>query len=175
MPVYHERILLTSKREQAHKHRLFHELYVIINNELFFGGVFVAKGNKKKTILLYTLVILAATLLGAGAGVFFRLPKERPPSLHQVNIHQDFSTYIYDVNGKLITDLYRQNRLPVDITQLPGHVTNAVVAIEDDQFYNHHGINFIAFGRAILVNLRDWSFSQGGGVRSRCSWPAMFF
>ncbi len=123
----------------------------------------MAKGNKKKTILLYTLVILAATLLGAGAGVFSAYLKSAP-SLHQVNIHQDFSTYIYDVNGKLITDLYRQNRLPVDITQLPGHVTNAVVAIEDDQFYNHHGINFIAFGRAILVNLRDWSFSQGGGT-----------
>jgi len=38
-----------------------------------------------------------------------------------------------------------------------------VVAIEDDQFYNHHGINFIAFGRAILVNLRERSFAQGGG------------
>lgn len=44
--------------------------------------------------------------------------------------------------------------MPVDITVLPDHVKNAVVAIEDDQFYNHHGINFVAFGRAILVNIK---------------------
>lgn len=118
---------------------------------------------KKKTILIYVIVILGSTLLGASLGLFTAYLKSAP-SLDQVNIHQDFSTYIYDINGKLITDLYKENRLPVDITTLPDHVKNAVVAIEDDQFYNHHGINFIAFGRAILVNLKNWSFTQGGGT-----------
>lgn len=118
---------------------------------------------KRKTILIYVLVILGSTLFGAGIGVLAAYLRSAP-SLDQVNIHQNFTTYIYDIKGRLITDLYKENRIPVDITELPDHVKNAVVAIEDDQFYNHHGINFIAFGRAILVNLRDWSFSQGGGT-----------
>lgn len=123
----------------------------------------MAKKGKKNTVLLYILIIFGATLFGAATGVFSAYLKSAP-DLDQVNIHQDFTTYIYDVNGKLITDLYRENRIPVDITELPDHVKNAVVAIEDDQFYNHHGINFIAFGRAILVNLRERSFAQGGGT-----------
>ena len=123
------------------------------------GGVSV----KRKTILIYVIVILGSTLLGAGVGVLSAYLRSAP-SLDQVNIHQNFTTYIYDINGRLITDLYKENRIPVDITELPDYVKNAVVAIEDDQFYNHHGINFIAFGRAILVNIRDWNFSQGGGT-----------
>ena len=118
---------------------------------------------KKKTVLIYVIVILGSTLLGASIGVLSAYLRSAP-SLDQVDIHQNFTTYIYDINGRLITDLYKENRIPVDITELPDHVKNAVVAIEDDQFYNHHGINFIAFGRAILVNIRDWSFSQGGGT-----------
>lgn len=124
----------------------------------------MAKANhKKRTIWIYLLVVLGSTILGASVGVFSAYLKSAP-SLDQVNIQQDFSTYIYDINGRLITDLYKENRVPVNITELPEHVKNAVVAIEDDQFYNHHGINFIAFGRAILVNIKNWSFSQGGGT-----------
>lgn len=118
---------------------------------------------KKRTAAIYIVVILGSTLLGAFAGVISAYLGSAP-SLDQVNIHQNFTTYIYDIHGRLITDLYKENRIPVDINELPDHVKNAVVAIEDDQFYNHHGINFIAFGRAILVNLKEWSFSQGGGT-----------
>ena len=102
-------------------------------------------------------------MLGAFAGIVSAYLGSAP-SLDQVNIRQNFTTYIYDINGRLITDLYTQNRIPVNINELPDHVKNAVIAIEDDQFYNHHGINFIAFGRAILVNLKEWSFAQGGGT-----------
>jgi len=119
--------------------------------------------TKRRSVLIYVIVILGSTLLGASVGVFSAYLKSAP-SLDQVNIAQDFTTYLYDINGRVITDLYRENRVPVDVTKLPDHVKNAIIAIEDDQFYNHHGINFTAFGRAILVNLRDWSFSQGGGT-----------
>lgn len=122
----------------------------------------MAKSKNRRTYI-YVLVIVGSILLGSSFG-FLTAYLKSAPTLDQVNIRQDFTTYIYDINGRLITDLYRENRVPVDITELPDHVINAVVAIEDDQFYNHHGINFIAFGRAILVNLRDWSFSQGGGT-----------
>lgn len=118
---------------------------------------------KKKTVLIYVIVILGSTILGVSVGVLSAYLKSAP-RLDQVNIRQDFSTYIYDINGRLITDLFKENRVPVDITELPEHVKRAVVAIEDDRFEDHHGINFIAFGRAILVNIKNWSFSQGGGT-----------
>ena len=60
--------------------------------------------------------------------------------------------------------MYRENRVPIAIELLPEHLKNAVIAIEDDKFYQHHGIDFIAFGRAVLVNLREGRFAQGGGT-----------
>lgn len=126
------------------------------------GGALMAT-SKKKRIGLYIAVILGSILFGGTAG-FITAYLSSAPSLDQVNITQDFTTYIYDINGRVITDLYRENRIPTDVTKLPDHVKNAVIAIEDSQFYNHHGINFIAFGRAILVNLKTWNFTQGGGT-----------
>ena len=119
--------------------------------------------SKSKRIWLYIAVIFGSIFVGGAAG-FLTAYLSSAPTLDQVNIVQDFTTYIYDINGRVITDLYRENRIPTDITKLPDHVKNAVIAIEDAQFYNHHGINFIAFGRAILVNLRTWDFTQGGGT-----------
>lgn len=72
---------------------------------------------KRKTILIYVLVILGSTLFGAGIGVLAAYLRSAP-SLDQVNIHQNFTTYIYDIKGRLITDLYKENRIPVDITEL---------------------------------------------------------
>src|SRR5690554_4879938 len=119
--------------------------------------------NKSKRIWLYIAVISGSIFFGGSVG-FLTAYLSSAPTLDQVNITQDYTTYIYDINGKVITNLYRENRIPTDITKLPEHVKNAVIAIEDSQFYNHHGINFIAFGRAIWVNLRTWDFTQGGGT-----------
>ena len=118
---------------------------------------------KRKTILIYVLVILGSTLFGAGIGVLAAYLRSAP-SLDQVNIHQNFTTYIYDIKGRLITDLYKENRIPVDITELPDHVKNAVVAIEDDHSTIITASTLLPSVGAILVNLRDWSFSQGGGT-----------
>lgn len=119
--------------------------------------------KKSRRIWLYIAVIFGSIFVGGCAG-FLTAYLSSAPTLDQVNIVQDFTTYIYDINGRVITDLYRENRIPTDITKLPDHVKNAVIAIEDAQFYNHHGINFVAFARAIWVNLRTWDFTQGGGT-----------
>lgn len=119
--------------------------------------------TKAKRFFLVFFVIIGSVLVGGMFGVMTAYLRSAP-TLDQVNIHQNLTTYIYDINGKLITDLYRENRVPISINEVPPHVKHAVVAIEDEQFYDHHGINFIAFGRAILVNLREQRFAQGGGT-----------
>ncbi len=41
---------------------------------------------------------------------------------------------------------------------------NALISIEDRRFYEHHGINPVSIGRAIIINLKNWSFKEGGST-----------
>lgn len=67
------------------------------------------------------------------------------------------STQILDRKGRLLYEIFReQNRTPVKISQLPAHVKNATIAIEDKDFYRHGGISIIggmvrAFKDTILL------------------------
>lgn len=116
-----------------------------------------------KKFWIFTAVIILSLLVGGGFGVITAYLKSAP-SLDQVNFHQQFTTYIYDINGEIITDLYRENRVPITIDEVSPYLIKAVVAVEDKNFYEHHGIDFIAFGRAILINIKERRLAQGGGT-----------
>ncbi len=58
------------------------------------------------------------------------------------NVNFPVSTQIYDRNGTLLYDFYReQNRTPIDIDTLPNHVIQATISIEDKDFYSHNGVS----------------------------------
>lgn len=59
------------------------------------------------------------------------------------------STLLFDRNGKLIYEIYSdKRRSPVKIDELPDHVKQATIAIEDKDFYKHHGISVTGMIRA---------------------------
>jgi len=53
---------------------------------------------------------------------------------------------------------------PFPLSQIPQNLIDAVVAIEDERFYSHLGLDFIAIARAIIVNLRAGAYLQGGST-----------
>lgn len=63
-----------------------------------------------------------------------------------------FASQVYSANGKLIGTWNQDNanRIAVDYNSLSPHLVHALVATEDERFYEHSGIDFIALGRAIL-------------------------
>jgi len=52
----------------------------------------------------------------------------------------------------------------VQIDELPPHVVQAVLATEDRRFYKHFGFDIIGFGRAMMVNIKNRGFVQGGST-----------
>lgn len=63
---------------------------------------------------------------------------------------------IYDCNGREMANLYhQQNRVYVPIKDIPLHVRNAFIAVEDTRFYEHNGVDFIRTIGAILQSIRD--------------------
>jgi 1A family penicillin-binding protein len=86
------------------------------------------------------------------------IPLPKPPPLPQ-------TTYVYDRHGHLITTLHAGvNRTEVPLSRISAHLRDAVIALEDKDFYRESGVNFSAIARAALVNLRTGRVEQGGST-----------
>ncbi len=76
------------------------------------------------------------------------------------------STKIYDRTGTVL--LYNlnsnTNRTVVPLSQISPNIQNATIAIEDPNFYSHHGVEIRAILRAIFVDITTLSASQGGST-----------
>lgn len=75
------------------------------------------------------------------------------------------STKIYDRTGEiLLYDLHQDvRRTIVPYQEISYHIKNATVAIEDDEFYNHYGIDLLAIFRAAVTNLTQGDLLGGQG------------
>src|SRR5687768_16936183 len=72
-----------------------------------------------------------------------------PPTLNE-------STLIFDAKGRLITRLEaEENRENVRHSELPQHLLDAVIAIEDDRFWDHNGVDVKAILRAAVTNTQE--------------------
>ncbi|WP_051405073.1 transglycosylase domain-containing protein [Bacillus cihuensis] len=74
------------------------------------------------------------------------------------------STEIYDVELKLASKITANKTEGVSIDDIPEHVKNAVVAIEDHRFYKHTGIDYQAIFRAVYVNMKAGKVVEGGST-----------
>ena len=57
-----------------------------------------------------------------------------------------------------------ERRIPVSIADVPDRMTEAVLAVEDQRFYRHHGLDFKRIGGALVANIRAGEVSQGGST-----------
>ena len=75
------------------------------------------------------------------------------------------SSRIYAADGTLITTLHaEQNRESVPVGQMPQHLKDAVVAIEDARFWQHNGVDTKSVVRAIYENTKQGEVVEGGST-----------
>ena len=74
------------------------------------------------------------------------------------------ASVILDRNGKIFGQIYVENRQTVPYEQLPPDLVNAVVAVEDAKFYQHHGYDLLGIIRATLKNLTAGHVRQGAST-----------
>jgi 1A family penicillin-binding protein len=74
------------------------------------------------------------------------------------------ASVIFDRNGKIFGQIYVENRETVPYDQLPQDLINAVVAVEDAKFYQHHGYDLLGIIRAALRNLTAGHVRQGAST-----------
>ncbi len=73
-------------------------------------------------------------------------------------------SWIYDMDGKLYTRLYGENRILVDPAQVSPLFKQALLAREDARFYQHHGVDPVGIGRAIARDLGHFSLREGAST-----------
>ena len=74
------------------------------------------------------------------------------------------ATMIYDRHGNEISKLFIENRRYIPIDEMPEQVVDAFVAIEDQRFFEHQGIDFRAIGRALYRDILARSMVEGGST-----------
>jgi len=95
---------------------------------------------KTKLGYFFIGVLTALSIVFVFRGYDFILSLPNPRLIGNVNF--PVSTQIYDRNGVLLYDFYRdQNRTPIDIDVVPNHVIQATISIEDKDFYSHKGVS----------------------------------
>ncbi|NVJ54505.1 MAG: PBP1A family penicillin-binding protein [Campylobacteraceae bacterium] len=82
-----------------------------------------------------------------------------------VNYKPNVTTQFYDKNGKLIANIFdKKHRLYVDYDNIPARVVEALVAIEDTQFFEHSGVNPDAISRAMIKNIKAMGYVEGAST-----------
>ncbi len=96
-------------------------------------------------------------LFVAGAGVagyiLWQISKELPAYDKLATYEPWVMTRVHANDGRLIAEFAEEKRIYMPINSIPKKVTNAFIAIEDKNFYNHGGIDFQGVARALVNNL----------------------
>ena len=88
-----------------------------------------------------------------------------PPIEDLQNPINRFATQVYSSDGKVLGtyNLNKENRIVIPYSKISKHLIDALVATEDERFYEHSGVDFIALGRAIVKRGLLGQASAGGG------------
>ena len=113
-----------------------------------------------KKILLGCMLALVLFLLVCGVTLALIVPKL--PSMEAVTDYRPkIPLRVYTADNALIGEFGEERRTFVKIEDVPKHMKQAILAIEDDRFYEHSGIDYIGITRAALSNLTG---GTGGGA-----------
>ena len=123
----------------------------------------------KFTILRLVLLGLLILLIGGGIyGVFVvkKIIADAPDISNVAVSPTETATYIYNQAGQRVQKLTlpEANRDLVTLDRIPLYLQHAVVAIEDERFYEHQGIDPKGIVRAFFIGIRSGSFSEGAST-----------
>jgi len=118
------------------------------------------------------LIKIASWLFAVGsivlvAGVFY-IYTELVPTLPSIE-HLEDTQYqvplrIYDRNEVLLAEFGEHRRIPVRFDKIPRHLIDAVVSVEDDQFWNHPGVDVYALMAAVYEVVTTGRKTRGGST-----------
>src|SRR5256885_3895523 len=116
-------------------------------------------------VVLSAFLIAAAGSIAASAwfltSLFDGLPDTN--ALHRMT-EMDQATAVFDAQDQLAFTVYKEQRIEVPLSEISPNLTGALLAIEDQRFYQHRGFDLVRIGSAALANIRHGRRAQGGST-----------
>ena len=122
--------------------------------------------TKLKYLRLFQLLflILSFIIIGAGFGFVFGALRTLP-SYDLDNITGELSSQIYDKDDKEVMALRTEKkRIELSQTEIPEVMKQAIIAIEDQRFEKHIGVDLYRLGGAIIANIKEGYGSEGAST-----------
>jgi len=117
--------------------------------------------------LAFPLALIGGLIAAAVCliGLVVALAYPNLPSLDTLTDYQPkVPLRVYTVEGVLIGEFGEERRMLVDIKDVPPMLTNAIIAAEDERFYQHSGIDYHGVARAAYANLVTGGRRQGAST-----------
>jgi len=112
-----------------------------------------------------TLIVSIAGLVGlAFLATYYYLKPTLPDVAVLRDVRLQVPLRVFSRDGKLLAQLGEQRRVPVSWEEIPAVVVQAVLAAEDDRFFEHPGVDWQGIARAVLVAATTMELSQGGST-----------
>ncbi|MBI1183976.1 hypothetical protein GC194_06880 [bacterium] len=96
-------------------------------------------------------------------GIFGAIPNRNDLT----NLEALQASTVYDETGDLLGKIFEVNRTYVSYDTLPENLVNALVSVEDERFYKHHGVDYRALGRVLIKGLLRGQNAGGGSTISQ--------
>lgn len=135
--------------------------FVVVTHYLFrkrYKSIYI--GLKASIILFATGFFL---LLGLFLSVYFGAFGAVPNYSTLSNIQNNEASSVYDKNGQLLGRYYKENRILAEAEELPDILVQALVATEDERFFEHSGVDTKAMLRVLFKTILMQDRRGGGG------------
>src|SRR5581483_1098943 len=114
------------------------------------------------------LVALVVVPLLAAVAYYIKLKAEYGGKVAQFDFtkleEMESASTIYDRNNNVLGRIFLENRDALPYSEFPYELTQAVIAAEDNRFFQHHGVDFYGMARAALKNYRAGHIKQGAST-----------
>ena len=120
------------------------------------------QGWIKPTIISAIWLVVLAPVFGVLFMLLIASYSDLPTTTELENPRNNLATEVFSNDGKVLGTYFQENRTKVEFKDLSPHLVNALVATEDERFYEHSGIDLRALFR-VLKGVVTGNLSQGGG------------
>ena len=121
------------------------------------------RGRWALRLLKWCLILAFAGAAGL-VGIFWYYGRDLPDVSSLRDYRPAQTTRVVDRSGVLLAEVFEERRTVIPFARVPERVLKAVLAAEDADFYEHEGLDYPGMLRALLINVREGEFRQGGST-----------
>lgn len=122
------------------------------------------RGLPRWLLVLYGVLVFFFAMAGIAFGILVGYEYNLPRIQTLEDFHPDVITDLYSDDNKVIGEFAIERRIVVSFDDIPAYLQLAILAAEDDQFYNHGGINYFSLLRAIYKDVTSMRRAEGAST-----------